>query len=252
MSIGAYTLLSYAKKKISGALSHHKAHTSREIHDYIIEHSCRPDKQLRDLLHATITDTGSIGAQQRMISPLDSAAVLQMIVQLVRAKKIVEIGVFTGFTTLAMAKALPEDGKIIACDVSKEFTDFGRPFWKDAGVDAKIDLRIGDARATMSELLDIERGENGTFDVVFIDADKANYDAYYELGLQLLRVGGVVVIDNVLWHGRVLPSLGVWGLNPITPDTEAICALNDKVFEDARVRVCMIPTSDGMTIAMKL
>jgi predicted O-methyltransferase YrrM len=167
-----------------------------------------------------------------------------LLVQLLEAKKILEVGVFTGYSSLAMALALPTDGKIIACDVSVESTDIARHYWQAAGVTAKIDLRIAPALETLANLL--SEGAANSFDLAFIDADKANYPQYYELCLQLVRPGGVVLIDNVLWYGRVADPM------VIDNRTTILRELNQKIHQDDRVNIAILPIGDGLTIARKI
>ena len=177
------------------------------------------------------------------ISP-EQGAFMAFLVRLLRVERVIEVGTFTGYSALVVAEALPASGRLIACDVSEEWTAVGRPFWKQAGVAEKIDLRLAPAAETLEGLL--AAGDAGTFDFAFIDADKANYDTYYERCLALLRSGGVVGIDNVLWGGRVANE------QADDEDTRAIRALNAKVREDARVDVAMLPVGDGLTLARKL
>jgi len=159
-------------------------------------------------------------------------------VKLTGAKRCIEIGTYTGYSALAVALALPKDGKVICCDVSEEFTNVGRPFWKKAKVENKIDLRIGPALETLKTL-------KGPFDFVFIDADKGNYVNYYERCLKLLRRGGLMAIDNVLWSGEVA--------NPAAKDdlTVALRKFNDFVHGDERVDLVMLSIGDGVTLARK-
>ena len=168
---------------------------------------------------------------------------MSLLIKLLNAKKTLEVGVFTGYSSLITALALPEDGKIIACDVSEEWTSIGRRHWEQAGIAHKIDLRLAPAVETLDGLL--AAGEAGTFDFAFIDADKSNYDAYYERALQLLRPGGVIGIDNTLWSGKVAdPSVE-------DADTVALRNLNAKLHEDSRVTLSFLPIGDGLTLAMK-
>ena len=168
---------------------------------------------------------------------------MALLIQLMRAKKTLEVGVFTGYSTLAAALALPPDGKIVACDVSQDYTAIARRYWRQAGVADKIDLRIAPALETLDQLL--ATGEASTFDFAFIDADKSNYDGYYERALQLVRPGGLIAIDNVLWSGRVA--------DPKVEDnrTQAIRALNQKLHRDQRVTLSLVPIADGLTLALK-
>ncbi len=168
---------------------------------------------------------------------------MALLVQLISAKKTLELGVFTGYSTLVVALALPKDGKIVACDVSEEFTAIARRYWQQAGVVDKIDLHIAPALETLDSLL--AAGEAETFDFAFIDADKSNYDAYYERSLQLIRPGGLIAIDNVFWSGRVA--------DPQVQDnrTRKIRAFNQKLHQDKRITLSLIPIADGLTLALK-
>jgi predicted O-methyltransferase YrrM len=169
---------------------------------------------------------------------------MAMLVKLVAAKYILEVGVFTGYSSLVMALAMPEEGRMVACDVSVEATDVARKYWQQAGVAHKIDLRIAPALDTLQGLL--AAGSGGKFDLAFIDADKANYPGYYELCLELVRSGGVILIDNVLWYGRVA--------DPDVTDkrTGILRDLNTKIHQDQRVELVMLPIGDGMTVVRKL
>ena len=169
---------------------------------------------------------------------------LNLMARLVGARKTLEVGVFMGYSSTWVALALPDGGKVIACDVSEEYTSRARNTWREAGVEDKIDLRIAPALSTLQGLID--RGEAGTFDFAFIDADKRNYANYYESALALVRAGGLIVADNVLWDGNVV--------NPADtdPDTEAIRAFNRKLHNDSRIAVSMAMIGDGLTLACKL
>jgi predicted O-methyltransferase YrrM len=173
----------------------------------------------------------------------EEGALLAMLVRLLGARQVLEIGTFTGYSSTAMALALPADGRIVCCDLSTEWTDVARTAWTDAGVAGRVDLRIGPAVDTLDELL--AAGQESAFDLAFIDADKPSYDAYYERCLRLLRPGGVIAIDNVLWSGRVAdPSVH-------DESTDAIRALNAKVAGDERVDPVIVPVGDGLTLARK-
>lgn len=167
---------------------------------------------------------------------------LALLVKLLGARRTVEVGVFTGYSALATALALPPDGSLIGCDVSREFTDIARGFWEKAGVAHKIELRIAPATETLDEL--IADGEAASFDFAFIDADKSNYDAYFERCLTLLRPGGLAAIDNVLWGGAVARPAE-------DEDTAAIQALNRKLHADERIDLSLVPVADGLTLARK-
>jgi len=179
-----------------------------------------------------------------MASSIDESQFLAWIIHTTQAKRVVEVGVFMGSSTLAMAQALPDDGQIFALDVSKEFTALGAKAWKDGGVSHKIDLRLGPATDSLRQMIDRD-GLEGKLDFAFIDANKDDYDTYYELCLQLLRKGGIVAIDNVYWHGAVLSANK-------DSQTRAICTLSDKVASDKRVLAVTIPLADGVTLCTKL
>jgi predicted O-methyltransferase YrrM len=206
--------------------------------DYIQSISLRePDilKQLRE-------ETAKLSIARMQISP-EQGRFMALLVQLMGAKKTLEIGVFTGYSALAVALALPDDGKVIACDISEEYTAIAKDFWERAGVSEKIDLRIAPALETLEKL--IAAGEMGSFDLAFIDADKRNYENYYERALTLLRPGGLILIDNVLWSGKVTDST-------ITDkQTQAIREFNQKLHQDSRISLSLIAIADGLTLALK-
>lgn len=176
------------------------------------------------------------------ISP-DQGQLMALLIQLLGAKKTLDIGVFTGYSSLVVALALPADGKIIACDIDLDYTAIARRYWQQAGVADKIDLRIAPALETLDQL--IIEGQANSFDFAFIDADKGNYPNYYERTLTLLRPGGLVAVDNVLWSGRVA--------DPGDTDkrTIAIREFNQKLHQDKRVKISMLPVADGLTLALK-
>jgi predicted O-methyltransferase YrrM len=166
-----------------------------------------------------------------------------LLMHLLGARRTIEIGVYTGYSAWAVAQALPEDGRVVACDINEEWTSVARRYWREAGVDHKIDLRLGPALATLDGL--IANGQAGRFDFVFIDADKTNYLNYYERALTLLRPGGLIGVDNVLWYGRVIDA------SFDDPDTRAIRAFNERLHNDDRVWLSMLPVRDGLTLAGK-
>jgi caffeoyl-CoA O-methyltransferase len=168
---------------------------------------------------------------------------MQFLVRMLDARRCIEVGVFTGYSSLAVALALPDDGQLLACDVSEEFTAIARRYWKEAGVERKVKLRLAPAVDTLHARL--KAGEAGRYDFAFIDADKANYQAYYERVLALLRPGGVLLVDNVLWSGRVLDPADQ------SEDTAAIRAFNQLLHHDERVDLSMLPVGDGLTLARK-
>jgi predicted O-methyltransferase YrrM len=210
-----------------------------KLYEYLLRHGVREPKWGRELRDRT----SRLPMAMMQISP-EQGALMSMLVKLIGARRAIEVGTFTGYSALCVASALPADGKLIACDVSTEWTSIGREYWAKAGVEQKIDLRIGPAVQTLDALL--SAGEAGRFDFGFIDADKANYDAYYERILRLLRPGGLVGIDNVLWSGRVVDRAAN------DADTVAIRALNDKLVADERIDLALLPIGDGLTLARKL
>ena len=209
-----------------------------KVYSYLKNNSLRePEilKKLRDETHKTF--------QERMqISP-EQGQFMRLLIEILSAKKTLDIGTFTGYSALAVALSLPEDGKIIACDTNAEWTNMAQQFWKEAEVLHKIDLKLGPALKTLDTLL--ADGEKNTFDFAFIDADKQNYISYYERSLALLRTGGLIAIDNVLWGGQVAdPAIH-------DSDTVIIRELNAKILMDDRVTVSMLPIGDGLTLARK-
>ena len=220
-------------------MSSHTIELTDVLHDYLLRVGTRESAVAKELRAETQAATR---AHRMQISP-EQGAFMALLVRLLGVKRAIEVGTFTGYSALVVAEALPDAGRLIACDVSEDWTAVGRPFWQRAGVAEKIDLRLAPAAETLDALL--AAGEAGAFDFAFIDADKANYDTYYERCLALLRTGGVVGIDNVLWGGRVANE------QADDADTQAIRALNAKVRDDARVDVAMLPIGDGLTLAVK-
>ena len=168
---------------------------------------------------------------------------MDLLVELIGARRTLEIGTFTGYSALAVALALPPDGRVVACDINEETAAVARRYWAEAGVADKIDLRLAPAGETLAGL--IAEGRAGSFDFAFIDADKQGYDAYYEACLELLRPGGLIAVDNVLWDGAVADP------ERDDPDTRAIRALNEKIRDDRRVSLSLLPIGDGLTLARK-
>ncbi len=195
-----------------------------------------------DIARRLREETQKMAHAQMQIGP-DEGQLLQLLVQVLRAKKTIEVGVFTGYSALWVALGLPDDGRIVACDVSEEYTSVGRRYWKEADVDHKIDLRLGPALDTLDELL--RGGQAGAFDFAFIDADKSNYASYFELALKLIRTGGLIAIDNTIWSGRVADQ------NEQDADTVAIRELNEKLASDERITLSMLTVGDGVTLALK-
>jgi predicted O-methyltransferase YrrM len=211
---------------------------TQTVYQYILDHSVREPIVLRELREAT----AKIEHAVMQISP-EQGQFMQMLAKLIGAKRCIEIGVFTGYSSLSVALALPPDGKIIACDVSEEWTSMARKFWEKAGVAGKIDLRLAPANQTLDALL--AAGESGKFDFAFIDADKPAYMGYYERCLKLLRAGGLIAIDNTLWSGKVADS------TVQDDNTVALRKLNDFVHRDERVDVSLLPVGDGLTLLRK-
>ena len=208
------------------------------IFDYMQTVSVREPEVLKRLRE----ETAGLAQSQMQISP-DQGQFMGLLVQLINAKKTLEVGVFTGYSSLAAALAMPPDGKVVACDVSEEYTSVARRYWAEAGVADKISLRLAPAIETLDELL--SQGQAGTFDFAFIDADKTNYDGYYERALKLARPGGLITIDNVLWGGAVADE------SVQDADTIAIRALNTKLLADQRITLSLLSIADGLTLALK-
>lgn len=187
-------------------------------------------------------ETAQLPQAVMQIAP-EQGQLLALLVKLMGAKRCIEVGVFTGYSSLAVASALPDDGELLACDVSEAWCAIARRYWAKAGVDRKIRLVLAPARHTLQR--ELAAGRAGHYDFAFIDADKTNYDAYYECALKLLRSGGLIAVDNVLWDGAVLDPADR------RPDTEAIRTLNRKLKDDARVTLSMVPIGDGLTLARK-
>jgi predicted O-methyltransferase YrrM len=207
------------------------------LYEYLLAHSLREHPAQTALRRATESHPEAI----MQISP-EQGQFMALLVRLLGARRAVEVGVFTGYSALCVALALPADGHILACDVSEEYTRTARPFWEAAGVAHKIDLKLAPALQTLKAR--IAAGEAGTYDFAFIDADKTGYDGYYECCLQLLRPGGLIAIDNVLRNGAVTRPAQ-------EPETAAIQALNDKLLRDERIELSLVPIGDGLTLALK-
>jgi predicted O-methyltransferase YrrM len=218
-------------------MSKEPLHITGQLYDYILKFGFRDDPLLKELR----AETAKLPASQMQISP-EQGQFMALLVQLTGARRALEIGTFTGYSSISVARALPADGKLICCDVSKEYTDVARRYWSKAGIDGKIDLRLGPAVETLKELAKTEAGK---FDLAFIDADKTNYRNYYEAVLTLLRPGGAVLIDNVLWGGDVA--------DPKDKEIETVTLrdLNTFIASDTRVDFVLLPIADGLTIARK-
>ena len=219
-------------------MSSRNVYFDEKIYDYILDNSLRDMPILEKLREETI----KMPDGNMQISSVQGQF-MALLVRMLEVKKIVEVGTFTGYSSLVMALALPENGQIVACDISEEYTEVAQRFWQEAGVVDKIDLRLGLAVETLTEIL--SNGEAGTFDMAFIDADKKNYKVYYEQCLELLRPGGLILIDNVLWYGK--PAR----LEETDTDTIAIRNFNKNIYKDERVEMSMITVGDGLTLVLK-
>ena len=211
---------------------------NESVGDYIQKFGVREDRDQKLLREVTASHPYS----RMQISP-EQGQFMALLIEILDAKRCLEVGVFTGYSAMTVAKAMGPAGKVIALDVSEDFTAIAREHWRSAGIEAQIDLRLGPAIDTLEEML--EAGEQNTFDFAFIDADKGNYLAYYDAALQLIRPGGIIGIDNVLWDGSVADP------SNIEADTESIRSLNEKLATDQYVTVSMIPIGDGLTLARK-
>jgi|SRR5579859_3731786 len=209
-----------------------------DLYAYLLDTSLREPALLRRLRD----ETAAHPLARMQISP-EQGQFMQMLVKLLGARRYIEVGVFTGYSSLAVALALPADGRVLACDVSAEFTAVARRYWKEAGVAGKIELVLAPAQETLDQRL--AAGEAGSHDLAFIDADKAGYHHYYERILKLLRPGGLILVDNVLWSARVLDA------SDQSEDTVAIRAFNQALHHDERVDLSMLSIGDGLTLARK-
>ena len=208
------------------------------LYRYVIEHSVREHPAQAALREAT----RSVPHSGMQIGP-DQAQFMGLLVRLIGARRTIDIGVYTGYSALAVALALPDDGRVLACDISEAYTSVGQPFWDRAGVAHKIDLRLQPALATLDA--ELAAGMHGRYDYAFIDADNRSYDDYYERCLQLLRVGGLITVDNTLWSGAVARKPAD------SADTAALQAFNDKLHRDERIDLSLLSVGDGLTLARK-
>lgn len=208
------------------------------LYAYLLQVSLREGEVQRRLRE----ETYRLPTRSMQIAP-EQGQFMAMLVRLINARHLLEVGTFTGYSALTMALALPPGGRIVTCDISEEWTGVAQRYWTEAGVSDRITLRLGPAMATLDALL--ASGEGSRFDLAFIDADKANYQAYYEHALALVRPGGLIIVDNVLWGGSVI--------NPEKQDADtlAIRAFNTRIRDDDRVDLSLVPIGDGLTLAMK-
>lgn len=208
------------------------------LYQYLLDVSLRETpllKRLRD-------ETQALPMARWQVAP-EQGQFLALLVKLTGARRLLEVGTFTGYSALCMAAALPADGSLMCCDIPGDYNAIARRYWQEAGLAGRIDLRLAPALETLAELE--RQGQGGQFDLVFIDADKANYPSYLEHALRLLRVGGLAVFDNTLWSGRVLET------SPESADTRAIQALNLALKNDVRVDLSLLPLGDGLTLCRK-
>ncbi len=211
---------------------------SNELRKYMLDVSFRDDEILKQLREETL----KLKEAQMQISP-EQGAFLSILTKIISAKKTLDIGVFTGYSSLVVARELPDDGSVVACDTSIEWTSIAKKYWKLAGVHNKVELYLSPAKVTLEKL--IKDGQESTYDFSFIDADKINYQSYYENSLKLLKPGGIIAIDNVLWSGQVIDE------SDSEPATRAIRSFNEKLYQDDRVSISMVPIGDGLTLAYK-
>ncbi|KAN0035293.1 hypothetical protein ACTA71_004558 [Dictyostelium dimigraforme] len=216
-----------------------KVQVTKEIFKYAVDHSSQLHSVQKELIEFTKTNI----ERHIMLTQADQCSFFRLLLKVLNAKKTIDIGVFTGLSSLTAALAMGDEGRVVACDVSTDYTQHALKFWAKAGVDHKINLKIQPASKTLQELID--QGEENTYDFIFIDADKTGYDTYYELSLKLIRKGGIIAIDNVLQHGCIIDQ------SNNEPNVIAIRALNDKIAADQRVTISMLPVADGITLVTK-
>lgn len=210
------------------------------VQHYILNHSLREHPVLQALREKTATLPNA-----HMMSAPEESQFVALLIQMIQAKRVIEVGIFTGYTTLAMALALPKDGQLIACDINPDYPAIGQPFWQQAGVAARIDLRINDAKTTLQSLL--PEATQQPFDLIYIDADKTPYGDYYELALRLVRPHGIIAIDNTLGTNTVHP----YDARDHSAMAETLRAFNQKLHHDSRVILSILPIAQGLTLALK-
>jgi predicted O-methyltransferase YrrM len=219
-------------------MTQHTLNLTDALYDYLLDVSLRETPLLRQLR----AETAALPVARWQIAP-EQGQFMALLVKLTGAKRLLEVGTFTGYSSLCLAAALPDDGTLLCCDISAQYTAIARRYWQQAGLSERIELRLGPALATLQALQ--QDGLGATFDLIFIDADKANYPAYLQQALALLRPGGLLLFDNTLWSGRVLQEASA------DADTQAIQALNRQLKDDARVDVSLLPLGDGLTLCRK-
>ncbi len=208
------------------------------VYDYLLSVSLKES----DLLAQLRMETAGIEFSEMQIAP-EQGQFMAMLVKLMGARRALEIGTFTGYSSVVIATALPEDGELVCCDDSEEWTSMARKYWQQAGLEDRINFKLGDASKTLQAMID--EGREGTFDFIFIDADKQNYPLYYELSLKLLRAGGLIAVDNTLWSGDVADP------GNDEPGTRAIRRFNEMLKQDQRVEISLVTIGDGLTLVYK-
>ena len=208
------------------------------LYRYLLDHSLREDDVKRRLRELTMKHE----CARMQIAP-EQGQFMALLAEIIGARRVLEIGTFTGYSALWLASVLPPGGRLVCCDLSEEWTAIGEPFWREAGVRERIDVSVGPALETLDRLL--AQGEAGRFDLAFVDADKENYLGYYERCLRLLRQGGLILFDNTLWDGAVADP------QKQDPETQAIRALNDALHEDRRISLSLVPIGDGLSVARR-
>ena len=208
------------------------------VYDYLLSVSLKES----DLLAQLRMETAGIEFSEMQIAP-EQGQFMAMLVKLMGARRALEIGTFTGYSSVVIATALPEDGELVCCDDSEEWTSMARKYWQQAGLEDRINFKLGDASKTLQAMID--EGREGTFDFIFIDADKQNYPLYYELSLKLLRAGGLIAVDNTLWSGDVADP------GNDEPGTRAIRRFNEMLKQDQRVEISLVTIGDGLTLVHK-
>ncbi|XP_078145007.1 catechol O-methyltransferase domain-containing protein 1 [Centroberyx gerrardi] len=232
----AFVLTDMGKSAFIG--KSHSGGKDDPVLQYVVNNSLREHPVLTKLKLKTLEDPWSI-----MLVASEQAQLMANLIKLINGTKAIEIGMYTGYNALSMALAMPENGRVVACEIEDTYVNISKPFFEEAGVENKIDVRLQTATRTLNEL--IEAGEAGTYDFVFIDADKLNYDRYYEKSLELIRKGGIIAIDNVLWSGRVVDPA------PEDLTSRSLDTLNKKLHKDQRIDLSMLTVGDGLTLAIK-
>ena len=218
------------------------ANTTITLDDRLLSYMSEQTLNEPDILRRLREETRALGGFSQMQIAPEQGQLMALLVRLTGTRRMLEVGTFTGYSALCCALAMPEDGQLVACDISEDWTAMARRYWQTAGVADRIDLRIAPAVDTLKAL--VEAGEAATFDMMFIDADKTGYDTYYELGLQLLRPGGLMLLDNMLWRGAVADP------TQQDPETKALRALTTKIQADTRVMASLVPIADGLTLVL--